>query len=602
MPLLFKDEEALVKFVIAAKLPAWQVELFKKNSDSIQVHSEGQIFYKIDRLFPNEQPESKDLRILSFESVTEASFGRAANNVNRIFKNSSYTCEASEKTIDLVNEHNFEDQNFFNWFLDEWISWALKQDPNARIVVYPPAYVAKGKPRVVFVSSSNLVHLDQDAVIFISEDESEVDYETVDRKVHMERFYDQAVGSMNIRQAEENTYTPKIEKKIKRHVYHAFFKGVGMYRIEQLIKDNTKQYETEFFPFPGDFLPVTDAGGEKNKKKVNKSFLSPFVAFGNLALLQHSQHTAVNFIYSFPRMSEIVSECDAPGCEAGMIECVSPEELMKYASGWKPCSACRGSGRKSNQSPTKIYQKIFDPQGMEGDTKHLEVPDVQYYTPPVGILEYSKEEWTKYLEMAERAVYIQQKVQTGNVEAAQSKEIDRDDLYAFLTRVAQVYFQKKRFCIQMMENYEIPNPVQVSLQVPYSFAILSEGEAFAALKDILTSPVHVSMKANQVESFVNKFVSQSSPIRKFIDILKIVDPLFYYSGAEISSFKANMIITGEQYSNHVFSFPILQRMYFQNRDIFLQDTSAIIKQLQAELIPYIPPKVEDLKQKLLNDQ
>lgn len=199
--------------------------------------------------------------------------------------------------------------------------------------------------------------------------------------------------------------------------------------------------------------------------------------------------------------------------------------------------------------------------------------------------------------MAETAVYIQQRVATGNVESAKSKEIDRDDLYSFLSRVGQCYFNRLRFVLQTFENYISTNPVQVSVVVPYSFAILSEGEAFEALKDILTSNVPVMLKANQVEGFINKFVSQSSPVRKFIDVLKIVDPLLYHTNSEIASFKANNIVTNDQYATHVFSYYVLQNMLFNDRDLFLQDTQQIVDKLIEAIKPMIPPPVQTLNER-----
>jgi hypothetical protein len=594
MALQFNTDEELVAFVLKQKLPEWQKKLFKRNAEAIQVHSQGQIFFKLDRLFPNEASESKDHRILAFESVTEASFGKAVNNINRIFKNTSYSFEASDKSTEQA-EQLFEGDNFFQWFLDEWTTWALKEDANSRIAVYPPEYVKDGYEPICFISSDHLLRCDKDAVVFISEKESDVDYETEEVRIHNVRFYDQSIGKMNFRQVTENTFTPKICTKIKRPVYHAFINEVGFYRIEQL-QGSTSKYQVDFYPFPGDMIPVTDVGGEKSSKDVNKSFLNPFVAFGNLALLQHSQHTAVNFTFSFPRMSEIFSPCDDPLCKDGWIDCDVSKDCP---DGKKTCGKCGGSGQISNQTPYKSYIKRFDPQGMEGDDKILEVPHVQFYTPDTSILDYSKAEWKNYLEMAERAVYVTQKVQTGNVESADSKSIDRDDMYAFLSRIAKVYYSKIKFVLQAWENYFYSNPDQVTIEVPYSFAILQEDEAFAGLKDILASNIPVMLKASQVESFVNKFLSQNSPIRKFLDVLKITDPLLFYNSNEITSFKLNGAVSPEQMTAHVFSFPVLQKMYFEDPLLFMQDTKAIIKKVETELQTMVPEQPVDLKTKLL---
>lgn len=600
MPLQFNSEKDFVSFVTSKKLPEWQRKLFRQYAEAVQVHSQGEIFYKVNQLFPNEHPESKRHRILSFESVTEASFGRAANNVNRIFKNSSYSVDASAKVVELAGQHTFDGLNLYTWFLDEWVKFALKQDPNARIVVYPPEYTnGTTRPPVVFVESSHIRYMDDEALIFVSVEESQVDYEMKELEVCSETFYDQSINRLNFKESKKNTFTPKLEATIKKHVYHAFIKGDGLYRIVE--QQNAGEYTIEHFTIKQDFLPVIDAGGDKGKNNVNKSFLHPFVSFGNLALLQHSQHTAVNFVFSFPRMSEIQTPCDVENCNLGFIPCDTPEDVERFGER-KACLKCGGTGFIRNQTPYKVYIKQFDPQGSVDDNKHLDVDDVRYYTPPTGILEYSKSEWKNYLEMAETAVYISQRVATGNVESAKSKEIDRDDMYSFLFRVGQCYFQRLRFVLQCFENYMVASPTQVSVAVPYSYAILSEGEAFEALKDILSSSVPVMLKANQVEGFINKFVSQSSPIRKFIDVLKVVDPLLYYTNNEIAGFKASNIVTPEQFSIHVFAYPTLQNMYMNDPELFMKDKNAIVKALSKELEKYKPAPVKTLRETLLEQQ
>jgi hypothetical protein len=591
----FNDDTELIKLVKVAKLPDWQDRSFKKNSEAIQVHSRGEIFYKIDRLFPNEHPESKLHRILSFESVTEGSFGRAANNVNRIFKNSSYTVEASERTLQIASAHTFHGKNFYHYFLDEWEKWALREDPNARIAFYPPKYIDRGYPVCAFVGSEFVKHIDEDTVVFISEEESELKWELVEKRVSSETFYDQSINMWNSRQATEATFTAKLEFSVIRAVYHVFDRNKGFYRIEQLKEAN--QFEVEHFPISKPFMPVTDVGGMKGKKGINKSFLYPFVPFGNLALLQHSQHTAVNFTFSFPRMSEVQGPCDAPGCNEGRIDC---EVTEQFPEGWKPCRACAGTGNRANQTPYKIYIKKLDPSGMEGDNKHLEYDDVKYYTPETSILDYSKNEWKDYLNMAEQAVYVQQRVQTGNVESADSKRVTEGDMYSFLAKVGAVYFGKMRFGLQCIENYNVGNPSEVVVNKPYSYAILTEAEAFESLKNMLTSEVPILLKASNVDSFINKFISESSPLRKFIEVLKLVDPLLYYTNVDLPTLKSNGIITAEQWADHVFSFAVLQAMYMEDKNLFLEEPTDIAELVKEDLIEFRPKPNNDLRNRFID--
>lgn len=590
----FIDVQTLVSFVTTkAKLPEWQTKLFKKYSSEIQVHSKGQIFYKIDRLFPNENPQSKDHRMLSFEPVTKASFHKGLTNIMRIFSNSSYTCEASEETNNLITDHVFDNKNLFSFFLEQWVMNALAYDPNSLIVVYPPDFIKdKSFSQVMFIKSEDIVHADNDTFIFKSEEESDVTYESETISVQNQFFYDTtlSVARLNMREAAVNSYNEKIKTKYIRTVYHAFTQNM-FYRIEQ-DKTNSNEFDVTTYTLPGKTPPVAFAGGVKTDR-VFESFLAPFVHFGNLALLQHSQHTAVNFIYSFPRMSEVQSACDFEECQNGVVTCDVTED---FPLGLKPCSRCNGTGYTSSQTPYKIYAKKYDPAGLTDDNKSiLNAPSVEYYTPDVGILTYSKQEWRDYLEMAEMAIYVQQKVQTGNVESAKSKEIDLDELYAFLLRVSKTFYDRLRFVIQCFEGYTVKSPANVTVNIPFSFAILSEYDAFDALQKILTSNAPDMIKGEQIDSFILKFVSQSSPVKKAYEVLKLVDLLTLKNDSQIGALKSNGIVTPEQWLAHTFAYPILMQMYANDENIFEQKAAVVAEKLKKELSAFQPVDVTGLK-------
>lgn len=580
----FLDVLKLISFAITADLPGWQKKLFAKSRDELQVHSKGELFYKIDRLFPNELPESKQHRILAFEPITKQSFWKGVTNVIEIFQNSSYTAEASEKTVKLIIQDTWENKNFFSFFLDEWTKAALSEDPNSLCVVYPPEYIKQNPTiqQVQFISSEFIKYIGAEGYIFVSIEESEKDYTLEDTKVWTERFYDPKIERLNLRETAEKTYSQKLTAKITREVRHLFTEN-GFYRMEQQ-KDNLDKWDWKFYPSKTKFIPVTTAGGKKGKTKdVQDGLFERCVPMGNLALLQHSQHTAVNFSFSFPRMSELVGDCDYELCNFGFVVCDISNE---WPEGKKPCPKCHGSGETSNQSPYKVKLKKFNTSGT-GDNSHLEHDDWKFYTPDVAILDYSKGEWRDYLEEFEKALFINQQVKTGDQPSAKSKETDLKDKYSFLKTIAKVFYDRLRFAIQCIENYEVGSPNQVTVTTPFSFAIVTETEAFETLNNILNSNVTVLVKANQIELFINKFISQSSPIKKAFNILKIVDKLLYYSLSDITVMKSNMIATREQWVIHAFAYPLLVQMIHEDPESFTQQTVEVIsKKLLEDLKPY----------------
>jgi hypothetical protein len=592
--MIFNDIQALADFAQKAKLPSWQAKLFEKYRDQVQVHSKGELFYKIDRLFPNEHPMSKCHRVMAFEPVTKASFLKGISNIMRIFSNSSYEAEASEKTIEYITKHYFDNKNLFSYFLELWITKALGDDPNSLIIVYPKEYNdSKPYEQVLAIPSEHIVHYDEDSVIFKSEEESEVEYTVEQHHVHNEIFFDYDLGRNNIRQAEENTYSNKLKVKFIRTTFHAFVQD-KFYTIVQRKDDSDKYDVTEYDVGTNTYPCAVFAGGMKAERQIFESFLSPFVPFGNLALLQHSQHTAVNSIFSFPRMSEVQSPCDAQ-CNNGEIICDVSEA---HPDGRMECPTCHGTGYRAVQSPYKVYIKKFDPSGLNAND-NLNVDDVRYYSPPASTLEYSKNEWKDYLDMAEQAIYVQQKMETGNIPSAKSKEVDLEELYSFLLRVSKVFYDRLRFIIQCFENYLNNAPIEITVHIPFSFAILNENEAFDALNNILTSTAPEIIKSNQVDNFITKFVSVSSPVKKAYQVLRLVDLLLLKTDNEIGNLKANNIVSADQWVTHTFAYPVLMQLYEADKQLFLEDNQFIADKLKLALETY-KPQASELKSVLLN--
>ncbi len=589
-----KTLQELVKLIENEKMPEWWISYAEQLSYNLQVHTKGLMFDKVTGLYPNEHPESQKHCISSYESITKASIWKAINNIIRVFNNSSLEIEISEQTQKAIEKYQGQEGSLFSQFLEDWIQNAVATDPNGICVAYPPEYT---DDLYRYISYKDLIHVSDDVIIFRSEVESEIKVEMIDTQYAKEIFFDYEYldGAPNVKHNTVKTFNRRIEKKYQRTVFHAFTKT----HFVRFFKENEsdKEYSYEFVKYKNemDTIPYTENGGVCVEKvgnyiqgiEIYESFIHSFIPFGNLALMSHRNQRATDLLFSYPRMSEVQQPCDE--CNAtGEVSC---------STGTEKCKTCRGSKYVSIQSPYKVYRKVSN--SFDTDGKVFSTPSVEFYTPDTGIIDYNNKQWQQYLKQGEEAVFVQNKIQTGNVESAQKAEIDREGLYAWLANIAKVLYNNLEMFLQYMENYINANPIDVSVEKPYSFAILTEQEAFDALNTMLTSPSPIFLKASQIDNFVNKFVSESSPVKRSLEILKKYDLLLYYSDSAIAGIKGQNFIDTKMCQIHVLAYPVLTQMYELDNKLFDLEDEQIIEKLDAEIAKY---EIRDLKTNVIGNE
>lgn len=579
----------LIKKVLKAKVPDWKKNYMENICKNLQVHTKGLLFKKVDTLFPHEHPDSKAHCINTYEPITKGSIGKGINNISRIFCNSSFSVSASDSTLNAINADMFDGKNLFSYFVPAWIDANLATDPNSLCAVYPDEYLAEYPgSKVRFIGSQHRVKTSPEMVVFISEEESEKKYNIDDTVIKSEVFYDANIDSINSKRIVEKTYNQRVVCEIIKSVYHVFTQEY-IFRFTEL---GNSEYDYQVFPYKNKIgIPAFPLTSPSLQYDIQESFLSAFLPFGNLALLQHRNHRAVDLMFSYPRMSEIQSPCDNQICSEGIVHAEDGDHA---------CSRCGGSGYITVQSPYKVYQKKLDTGLSDPDAikATLAAAPVSFHTPDVSILDYSKNSWKDYLAMAEEAIFVQQKQKTGNVESAKSKELDKEAEYAFTQKIAKALNTDLQRVIQAFEDFENSNPVEVSVEMPISLAIVSEAEAFEALSIIIGSEAPVFVKAQQVENYLHRYVSKSSPLVKAVSVLKRIDKLLFYSNKDVQTFKSNNVIDNEAYSIHVFAYSTLMQLYEADKKLFLEDENVIADKV-LKAIPKMQPT--DLKKALLDE-
>ncbi len=573
------------------KMPKWRFDYASQLAYNLQVHTKGLMLDKITGLYPHEHPESRDHCVNSYEAITKGSIWKAINNIVRIFNNSSYNIQISEATQELIETYQKKEGSFFSEFLEDWIKNAVATDPNGICVAYPPEYSGDLYRYVCF--KDLVIEPTEDMLIFISEQESTKTLEFENVALTREMFFDTSFeedglpNRFNFRHGVVRTFNRRLEVRYTNKVYHVFTRNefIRFYKTDPA----QTQWEYEIFPFTKELetLPYFLNGGNEIEHGIYESFVQAFVPFGNLCLEAHRNQRACELLYYYPRMSEVQTECDE--CN-GTGMCVYNDHQDK-------CHKCRGSKYISIQSPYKVYKKIpnntFDAGG-----EILKTDSVQFYSPDTGILKIVQDQYKNYLEQAEEAVFVQQRQDTGNTQAAKSKEIDREELYSWLSNIAKTFYSNLQMVLQYIENYASANPITVTVEKPYSFAILTESEAFDALNIMLSSTAPVPIKANQIDSFVNKFISDSSPVKRALGILKKYDLLLFESDDTLANYRGMGILDSQMIQKHVLAYPALIKLYEMDKTLFDQNDDRIIQKLDAELLKY--PLGQSLKTALIN--
>lgn len=589
MPIPREEIPGLIKKSEEKRVEQWKRDYFEKVCKNLQVHTKGQLFEKVDSLFPNEHPTSKDHAIKTYEPITKGSIWKAINNINRIFSNSSFSITVSDELTKFLSDYEWKGQNLLDIYLEMWINFSLAEDPNGLFVVYPIEYAEERNIcPLQFVRSELIRSWTKKQISFVSEIDSSVAYyyETVAQK--REVYYDAKVEGLNARTCTQTTYNQRLRVKIEKEVVHLF--TLDGFIIYQSTGGNSFDWTVYQFPQTHSVLAVFPGGGmivDKADTPIFDSFVSPFNPFGNLALLQHRNHRAVDLMFSYPRLGELETPCDK--CEGGKIK---GKKTTRNPNGISDCGVCNGSGFVTVQSPYKTYRRKYDPQDA-GDNKHLNTPPVEFYSPDTGIINYSKESWKDYLELAEQAVFVQQKVKTGNVESADSKNLDQEEMFSWLINISKVFYSGMRIFLQSLEAYVNDSETTVSVEKPYSFAVLTEGEAFAELNAILTSEAPIFVKGNRVDNFLSKFVSKGSPIIKAVNVLKKYDPLLFYSLKEIQAFKSSNTITADMWTKHILAYPELMRLWQFDNNLFEKPDEQIMTALDASIASHNIPKPGD---------
>jgi hypothetical protein len=535
----------------------------------LQVHTQGKLFEKVISVFENEDVNATRFVLNTYEPITKGSIWKGIDNISRIFKNTGFNIITDARTHQFIEENDYKEK-----IIENFIKKSISSDPNTFAVPYRRnEKEAKQKGfewEIEFIESTQIDHIGEDYIVYVNEENSE--YEI--KKVHSpilnalkgELQYKNGYNSHILLEDWEKIYTKK------SYVY------ISKYQYVTIDFSDSKAI-TEVYNFPTNISiePYIATGVNEQLKNVYQSPVQEFIPFGNKALLQHRTAVSVENLFGYPRMSELELPCDS--CHHGKVACDITEECP---TGENECAKCNGTGQVSLQSIFKIYKRKLSPENPE---LNVNIDPVKFHTPDIGILEHVAKAWKETLQLAEESIYIQQRVVTGNVESAKSRETQLESMYSWLDRISSEFYESaghilSNFCL--LNGYD-----KVNVEKPISFAIMNELESFDYLNMIVSSDSPIFIKTTHIENFLKKYISSSNPIIRVVNILKKVDIFCFYTSKDLQTLSNSGIINDKQWRIHAYAFPVLSQMFAIESELFSLTDEQIIAKLNTELNQYI---------------
>lgn len=532
-----KNFVGLADLIKSAKVNDYLKKTYESKRYELQVHTHGLVYDKIITLFENEDPENTKFVLNSYEPITKGSVWRGIDNIYKIFLNAGIKANGDTRSYEALKEIDF-----FNKYITNFIYQTTAVDPNSISV-----WVRNGeKLENKFINTEDILHISDNDILFRDKSQSQFTIEDDMRRVKTIQY-----------------------KRGSRYKY-TLEKLIYVSKEEYIEIDRTNLKETVTYSELIDIIPYTFTGVDKENKWVYNSPLHSFIPFANRAIMQHRQFFITEVLYGTPRMIEREMACDV--CNStGIVACDTCD------SGEDTCHSCKGSGKKTQQSHFNSYIVKENPDNPEINTND----PIKFVTLDVSQKESLERGWKGSLELAEDAIYIQKKVNTGNVESAESKAITLEAMYNWLNRIGSDIYQSMELTAnQYLKRIGLP---EIEIQTPSSYSILSENEAFDMLNKIIESPAPSYLKSTQIESFVSKYIPKTSNIHKILSVLQKVDKFVYFSNDEMNNLTNKAIITDEQYKRHVMAYPTLMQLLAEDSEMIWQDDTTIIKLIESKI-------------------
>lgn len=500
---------------------------------------------------PNEDPEVQEYRLSIYEPITKGSINRAIDKLYRIFASANFSIQVSLELSQYLGAKKFNGQFFYS-YIQKFVMRRMIEDPNGWLAWIPtgegltnPTVKVEVKP--VLIGSNQIKYLDDDTITWLDEEEKSM----------------VLVGGNYVE--EGMVYYTLTENAFYRHEQYGP-KGDLTFSVSLVYEHNIGS------------IPAVILGGDLTDEGYFESYFSAFVPFGNEAIRQYSDWTAVMTTSGFPYREEVADTCSAPGCRDGV--CYNTEEDEHY-----PCKVCKGTGRIISRSPYGVF--LREKGGNVLDSSYGQDAMIRFVSPNVDIIKYSGEAWETLLKKAEDSLHLDK---INEAQSALAKRVDQEDGFMLLIKISNNTFDEIIYrSLLIIEQYRnVSNPQEPIITKPISFMMKTEIDLINEINMLSDKNAPMAFLVETTKDLAKKRFSGNATVARMVEILVSYDPIYNVSTKDKQILVQSGTIKKDDIIKSLFAYKTLVRIVAEKGTEYLEKPlGEIFSDLDVQIAPII---------------
>lgn len=313
---------------------------------------------------------------------------------------------------------------------------------------------------------------------------------------------------------------------------YEFYDKNSVYLISQYGKKSDYLFDIKiYWTHNLGYLPAKKMGGRVEicgDNLLYKSNFLPACDYLDLALLDNSNLIVSKARHTFPKAWEYMSKCDFMHPNYGLCN----HGVLNDDGKPMACPSCKGTGYSRSLSP---FQTMAIPIPDSSQGAMIPAPPGGYITPEIETPKFLREEIVYHIDEAESILNIN--YSSSNVkgnDTALGKQIDREQLFAFLINITTNKFGAFAFCLKTIQKMRYGNNAEgPNITKPNNFAIRTTEDLILEISAAKSQGLPDIVVRQLIVEFIGSRFANYEKENKLIHIVFYTDRLATLSNLEI---------------------------------------------------------------------